>query len=348
MMTSRSSYTLILVITALIFCKAYSIKEPVRMRLNSKIYVAGHSGLVGSALLKRLIEEGYTNIITRTRSELDLRNQAAVQEFFEREKPEFVFLAAARVGGILPNNTKRASAIRDNLIIQDNIIHASYLNNVKKLLFLGSSCIYPRECAQPIKEEYLLTGPLEITNEPYALAKIAGLKQCQAYNQQYGTTFISCMPTNLYGPRDNFDLETAHVPAALTARFVEAVENGAEEIVIWGTGKPRREFLFVEDLAEALVFLMNNYDGDIPLNIGTGQDCTIEELARLIASLVGYKGVIKFDNTKPDGTPQKLLDVSRINALGWKAQTSLEEGFARTIKWYKQHKDEVRRRVIEN
>ncbi|MBX6379940.1 MAG: GDP-L-fucose synthase [Thermoflavifilum aggregans] len=296
------------------------------MHHTDKIYVAGHRGMVGSAILRRLRQLGYTRFVLRTSQELDLRNQAEVFAFFEKEKPDYVFLAAARVGGILANNTYRAEFIYDNLQIEANVIHAAYLSGVKKLMFLGSSCIYPRLAPQPIKEEYLLTGPLEPTNEPYAIAKIAGIKLCEAYRAQYGCHFISVMPTNLYGINDNFDLETSHVLPALLRKFHEAREHHLPEVVVWGTGKPRREFLYVDDLADACVFLMNHQEEPDLINIGTGEDISIAELAELIRTIVGYKGRIVYDTSKPDGTPRKLLDVSRLHAMGWHHQTSLEEG----------------------
>lgn len=308
------------------------------MEISAKIYVAGHRGLVGSALIRKLENVGYTNILTRNHHDLDLTNQAAVNTFFETEKPDYVFLSAAHVGGIYANNTYPADFMYDNLMITTNIIHAAYKNNVKKLLCLGSSCIYPRDCPQPIKEEYLLTSPLEKTNEAYALAKIMGLKACEYYNKQYGTHFISCMPTNLYGINDNFHLANSHVIPALIAKFCKAQAEGLGEVVCWGTGTVRREFLFVEDLADAALFLMNNYQeyGDNGwINVGTGEDVTIQELVNTIKELVGFKGKVIFDTTKPDGTPRKLLDVSKINKLGWKAKTSLKEGLKTTIAWYK-------------
>ncbi len=300
----------------------------------SKIFVAGHRGLVGSAILRKLQAEGYTNLVTRTRAELDLRDQAAVNRFFAEERPEYVFLAAAKVGGILANSTYPADFIRDNLQIQTNVIDAAYRNGVKKLLFLGSSCIYPKYAPQPMKEEYLLTGPLEPTNEWYAVAKIAGIKMAQAYRRQYGFNAISLMPTNLYGPGDNFDLETSHVIPALIRKFHEAKVEGRPHVVVWGTGKPRREFLHVDDLADAALFLMNNYDGEEIINVGVGEDVSIRELAELIQDVVGFEGEIVFDTTKPDGTPRKLLDVSRLQALGWKAKIPLREGLASTYRWY--------------
>jgi GDP-L-fucose synthase len=301
------------------------------MKPDSRIYVAGHRGLVGSALMRRLKAGGYTNIVTRIHSELDLVDQAAVNTFFKSEKPEYVFLAAAKVGGIHANNTYRADFIYQNLMIESNIIHAAYLNGVKKLLFLGSSCIYPKHAPQPMKEEHLLTGLLEPTNEPYALAKIAGIKMCAAYNRQYGTNFISVMPTNLYGLGDNYDLQNSHVLPALIRKMHEAKVRGDMEAIVWGTGAVRREFLYSEDLADACVFLMEKCDAkDIGefVNIGVGKDATIRELAELVADTVGFEGLLVYDTTKPDGTPRKLLDVSRLGALGWKAQTSLEKGLA--------------------
>ena len=304
------------------------------MKKTSKIYVAGHRGLVGSAIMRNLTKNGYENIITKTHDELDLLDAVAVTNFFKKEKPEYVFLAAAKVGGIHANNIYPADFIYQNLQIQNNIIHNAHLNNIKKLLFLGSSCIYPRECPQPIKEEYLLTGPLEKTNEAYAVAKIAGIKMCQAYNKQHGTTFISVMPTNLYGINDNFDLETAHVFPALLRKFHEAKVNNDPEVVIWGTGKPMREFLYVDDMADACIYLMNHYSDDDIVNIGTGQDISIKELAKTISDIVGYQGKIIHDTTKPDGTPRKLLDVSKLHALGWTHQTSLKEGIKLTYDWF--------------
>ncbi len=301
------------------------------MHPSAKIYVAGHRGLVGSALVRRLQAGGYTNLITRTHAELDLTDQHAVVTFFATEKPEFVFLAAAKVGGIHANNTYPADFIYLNLMIECNIIHAAYVNKVSKLLFLGSSCIYPKNAPQPMKEEYLLTGLLEPTNEPYALAKIAGIKMCAAYNRQYGTNFISVMPTNLYGLGDNYDLQNSHVLPALVRKMHEAKVQGNMEAVVWGTGAVRREFLFSDDLADACVFLTEKCDAkDIGefVNIGVGKDATIRELAELVAETVGFEGRLVFDTTKPDGTPRKLLDVSRLSAFGWEAQTSLEKGLA--------------------
>ena len=296
------------------------------MEKDAKIYVAGHRGMVGSAIVRKLKSEGYNNILTRRSSELDLRNQADVNRFFEEEKPDYVVLAAAKVGGIHANNKYRAEFIYDNIMIQNNVIHASHVNDVKKLLFLGSSCIYPKMADQPIKEEYLLGGKLEPTNQPYALAKITGIEMCNAYRIQYGRNFISAMPTNLYGPNDNYDLNNSHVLPALIRKFHEAKKNGVKEVVMWGTGSPKREFLHVDDLAEACYYLMQNYDGDTALNVGTGEDISIADLAHLIKDIVGYEGEIVNDLSKPDGTPRKLLDVSGINALGWKARISLEDG----------------------
>ncbi len=368
------------------------------MNLHSKIYIAGHRGMVGSAIVRLLKNKGYHNQVMRPRSELDLLDQKAVHDFFEREKPDYVFLAAAKVGGIVANNTFRGQFLYENLQIQNNIIHYSFLNNVKKLLFLGSSCIYPKHAKQPIKEEYLFTGPLEPTNEPYAIAKIAGIKMCEAYRAQYGCNFISVMPTNLYGPNDNYDLETSHVLAALIRKFYLAsqferdnwdairqdlkkyhgenlqekeaskddilkflekngilkhskesqylpkatalssnsgdVDSSSVTVTLWGTGTPRREFLHVDDLADACLHLMQHYDGPEFFNIGTGNDITIAELAQLIAGLVGFNGRIQFDSHKPDGTPRKLLDVSRINAMGWQYSISLEQGLRHTLEAY--------------
>ena len=307
------------------------------MEKDSKIYVAGHRGLVGSALKRKLESKGYTNLLFRTHKELDLTNQQEVNEFFEHEKPEYVFLAAAKVGGILANRTYPAEFIYENLMIESNIIHAAYKYGVKKLLFLGSSCIYPKLASQPLKEEYLLTGSLEETNEAYAIAKIAGIRLCKHYNHQYGTNFISVMPTNLYGPNDNFDLETSHVMPALIRKFHEAKVNNEPEVVVWGTGKPLREFMHVDDMADACVFLMENYDfseaGEF-VNIGAGKDITISELVELIKEVVGFEGKIKYNTSKPDGTPRKLMDVSRLNGLGWKARISLKDGIKETYEWY--------------
>ncbi len=303
------------------------------MEKDAKIYVAGHNGLVGRAIVRRLEQSDYRTIITRTFSELDLRNQQAVNDFFNIEQPEYVFLAAAKVGGILANATYPASFLHDNLAIALNVIDAAYRYGVKKLLFLGSSCIYPRDCAQPIKEEYLLTSELEQTNEPYAIAKIAGLKLCEAYNRQYGTDFISCMPTNLYGPYDNFDLNNSHVLPALIRKFSEAKRRNDSTVTVWGTGTPFREFLYVDDLADACLFLMNRYSGNETINIGTGKDITIGDVAKIIQQEVGYRGAIQFDISKPDGTPRKLLEVSKLAELGWHAPTTLKNGIRKTVAW---------------
>jgi GDP-L-fucose synthase len=307
------------------------------MKKDSRIFVAGHNGLVGSALVRCLEREGYSNIYTRSFESLDLRNRDVLDSYFKEISPEYIFLAAARVGGIQANIDLCAEFIHDNLMIACNGIDAAYRFGVKKLLFLGSSCIYPKLCPQPMREEYLMSGTLEPTNEYYALAKIAGLKMCEAYNKQYGTDFISCMPTNLYGPNDNFDEKTSHVIPGLIARFVRARREGAQEIYLWGSGRARREFLHVDDCARALVFLMNNYSGNSTINIGSGADQTIEELAYLIARITGFKGAIKFDISKPEGTPQKLLNVEKINALGWHAKASLEQGIVETVEWYEKN-----------
>lgn len=304
------------------------------MNKDSKVYVAGHRGLVGSSILKALQEKGFTNLVYRTSSELDLTDKAQVDKFFLEEKPEYVFLAAAKVGGIVANNEYPADFIRDNLLIQTNVIDAAYRNNAEKLLFLGSTCIYPKMADQPLKEEYLLTGELEPTNEPYAIAKIAGIKMCQSYNRQYGTKYISVMPTNLYGPNDNFDLHTSHVLPALIRKFHEAKENSNPYVEVWGTGTPKREFLYSEDLADACLFLMDTYEGNEIVNIGVGEDISIKELAENIKSVVGYKGEIQFDITKPDGTPRKLVDVTKLNSLGWKATTNLDKGLKRAYQWF--------------
>ena len=308
------------------------------MNKDSKIYVAGHRGLVGSAIVRNLEERGYTNIICRTHKELDLTRQADVEKFFEEEKPEYVFLAAAKVGGIHANNTRPAEFIYENLMIEINIIHSAYKYGVRKLLFLGSSCIYPKFATQPIKEEYLLTGELEPTNEAYAIAKITGIELCKFYRRQYGCDFISAMPTNLYGINDNFDLETSHVLPALIRKFHEAKINTQEEVVMWGTGKPLREFMYVDDLADALVHLMLNYSDEIHVNMGTGKDLSIGELAQIVKEVVGYEGKIVNDLSKPDGTPRKLLDVSRLEATGWKYKTELREGIEKVYKWYLENK----------
>jgi GDP-L-fucose synthase len=362
------------------------------MNKNSKIYVAGHTGLVGSAIYRKLKAEGYINLLTRSHRELDLIRQEKVQSFFESEKPEYVFLAAARVGGILANNSYPADFLYNNIMIQTNVIHSAYSSSVKKLVFLGSSCIYPRDCPQPMKEEYLLSGKLEPTNEPYAIAKIAGIKMCQSYNRQYGTCFVSIMPTNLYGPGDNFDLETSHALPALIRKFHEAKVRGAnllevkgrrleaggsegyrleavdrrqgngfergfasnlkrsapptpsgDFVTIWGTGAPRREFLYVDDLADAAIFVMNNYDENGIINIGVGKDISISELAEMIKDIVGYSGGIRFDHTKPDGMPRKILDISRLESFGWRAKISLRDGIKQTYKWYVKNKGDKRR-----
>lgn len=311
------------------------------MERTEKIYIAGHRGLVGSAILRRLKEEGYQNLLTRTSRELDLRNQAAVEDFMSREKPAYIFLAAARVGGILANNTYPAEFIYDNLAIQNNVIHQAYLQGVKKLLFLGSSCIYPKHAPQPLKEEYLLTGSLEPTNAPYAVAKIAGITMCQSFNRQYGTSFISLMPANLYGPGDNFDLETSHVLPALIRKFHEARLHDLSQVVIWGSGTPRREFLHVDDLASAALFLVRNYSSGEIVNVGLGSDVTILELANLVKEVVGYNGKITLDCSKPDGTPRKLLSVDKLKAMGWEPRYSLREGIEQTYAWFKEYYHKV-------
>lgn len=306
------------------------------MEKNACIYIAGHRGLVGSSLVQTLQSAGYTNLITRTKEELDLRNQAAVESFFSKERPEYVFFSAAKVGGIHANSAYPATFISDNLQMQTNVIQSAYTYGVKKFLFLGSSCIYPRDCPQPIKEEYFLTGPLEPTNEWYAIAKIAGIKLCQAYRKQYGFDAISIMPTNLYGPQDNFHLTESHVLPALLRRFHEAMVNNVSYVTIWGTGTPRREFLYVEDVASACLFLMEKYSELEPINVGYGEDCTIYSLSETIADVVGFKGKIITDPSKPDGTPRKWLDISKIKSLGWKPTTSLYEGIKKTYNWYLQ------------
>lgn len=323
------------------------------MNKDARIYVAGHRGLVGSALVENLRNRGYNNLILRSRSELDLKDQAATRAFFEQERPEYVFLAAAKVGGIHANNAYPAEFIYDNLMVQCNVIHSAYLAGVQRLLFLGSSCIYPKLAPQPMKEEHLLSGELEPTNEPYAIAKIAGIKMCEAYNRQYGTRFISVMPTNLYGPNDNFDLENSHVLPALIRKFHEAKETGAKEVTVWGTGTPRREFLHVDDMADACVFLMNLSDDKIAdhfthypeptfVNLGTGKDVTIRELAETVREVVGFEGKLRFDTGKPDGTPRKLLDVSRLKGLGWQARIGLHEGVESSYRWFLAHLKEIR------
>jgi GDP-L-fucose synthase len=304
------------------------------MQKNSKIYVAGHRGLAGSAIVRKLEKEGYENLVLRTSSELDLRDQPSVKAFFEQEQPEYVFLAAAKVGGINANNTYPGTFLYDNLCIQNNVIHESYKSGVKKLLFLGSSCIYPKNAPQPIKEEYLLSGYLEPTNDAYAIAKIAGIKMCQAYHKQYGCNFISAMPTNLYGPGDNYDLKNSHVLPALLRKFHEAKINNQPTVTIWGTGNPRREFLHVDDVAAACYFLMQHYNDPAILNIGVGKDISIAEMATMIRNISGYEGQMVFDSSMPDGTFQKLLDVSKIHALGWKAAIGFEEGVRKTYEEY--------------
>lgn len=314
------------------------------MELNSKIFIAGHNGLVGTAITKALLSKGYKNLLLKTRSELDLTDTVKVEDFFQREKPEYIFLAAAKVGGIVANNTYRADFIYQNLAIQNNIIHSAYKSRVKKLLFLGSSCIYPKNSPQPMKEEYLLTDTLEYTNEPYAIAKIAGLKMCEAFNLQYGCNFVSVMPTNLYGENDNFDLNTSHVLPALIRKFYEAKLNHSDSVLVWGSGKPRREFLHSSDMAEACIYVMENIDfnklsngneiRNTHINIGYGSDVSIAELATLIKNIVGFTGEIIYDNSKPDGTYQKLLDSSKLNMLGWKPKIKLEEGIKKVFEWY--------------
>lgn len=307
------------------------------MEKKSRIYIAGHRGLVGGAVFRKLTSEGYENIVTKTKTELNLINQDNVRLFLKKQQPEYVFLCAAKVGGILANSTYPAQFIYENLSIQNNLIHSCHEYGVKKLLFMGSSCIYPRLTVQPIREECLLSGPLEKTNEAYAIAKIAGIIMCQSYNRQYGTNFISAMPTNLYGPGDMFDPENSHVVPALILKFHRAKKNNEKSVEVWGTGNPRREFLYVDDLAEALVFLMANYDSPEIINVGTGEDVSIKELALMIKDVVGYEGNIRFDPSKPDGTPRKLLDVTKINSLGWHAKTNLREGLTATYRWYLQN-----------
>jgi GDP-L-fucose synthase len=302
------------------------------MKLDSKIYVAGHRGMVGSAIVRALEKQGYTNLIYKTSKELDLTDKTQVQSFFENEKPEFVFLAAAKVGGIVANNTYRADFIYENLMIQNNVIHAAYKNGITKLMFLGSSCIYPKNAPQPLKEEYLLTGLLEPTNEPYAIAKIAGIKMCEAYRDQYGCNFISVMPTNLYGPNDNYDLNNSHVLPALLRKFIEAKANDDKTVTIWGSGTPLREFLHVDDLADACLFLMQNYNEKEFLNIGVGNDISIIDLAKMVKEIIGFEGEIILDKSKPDGTPRKLMDVSRLREFGWEAKITLKVGIKDTLK----------------
>lgn len=309
------------------------------MPKNAKIYVAGHKGLVGSAIIRKLEREGYTNLVYRTSKELDLKDPAATLQFFEEEKPDYVFLAAAKVGGIGANWAHPAEFIRDNLLIELNVLHSAYLTRVKKLLFLGSSCIYPRDCPQPILESYLLTGPLEATNAPYALAKIAGIELCKSYNRQYQTNFISCMPTNLYGPNDNFDLASSHVLPALIAKFVTAKNENRPSVELWGTGKALREFLHADDLADATFLLMSEYTGDETINVGFGADITIFDVAQIIKEEVGYEGQIHFNSDKPDGTPKKLLNIDKIKSLGWQPKIPLREGLRATIQAYLQLRD---------
>ena len=315
------------------------------MEKDAKIYVAGHGGLVGSAIVRKLKEEGYTNIVTRTHSELDLTDQRVTREFFEKERPDYVFLAAAKVGGILANSICRADFEYVNLMIECNVIKAAYDYGAKKLLFVGTAAVYPECCPQPIKEEYLLTGPLDSTKEAYAIAKISGIKMCQYFDEQYGANFISVLPNNLYGPNDNFDLETSHVIPALIRKFHTAKVTGADHVEVWGSGNQRREFLYVEDLADALLFLMNQYNNSEPINVGTGEDISIKELSELIKRVVGYEGSIVLDTTKPDGALRRLLDVSKLNALGWKYKTSLEDGLTKMYKAsseiYKRRKSNV-------
>jgi GDP-L-fucose synthase len=313
------------------------------MNKTAKIYIAGHRGMVGSSILRKLNAEGYSNLVLRTRNELDLLNQSTVDSFFEKERPDYVFLAAAKVGGIWANKSQKADFIYENLQVQNNVIYASWKTNVKKLLFLGSSCIYPKLCPQPIKEDYFMTGPLEETNDAYAIAKIAGIKMCQSFNEQYETNYISVMPTNLYGPNDNFELQHSHVFPALIRKFHDAKIGGKTQVVLWGTGSAKREFLHVDDLADAVVFLMNNYDGSEIVNIGTGEDLSIKELAELTKTMIGFDGTIQWDTTKPDGTPRKLLDVNKLRALGWKHKYSLVEGLKETIAWFIKNRASITR-----
>ena len=312
------------------------------MHRQDRIYVAGHRGLVGSAIVRRLQADGYNNLVTRTSKELDLREQQAVRTFFAAEKPDYVILAAARVGGILANDTWPADFIYDNLMMEANVIHASYENDVKKLLALGSTCIYPKLASQPLKEEYLLSGPLEPTNEWYAVAKIAGIKLCQAYQRQYGCNFIAAMPTNLYGPGDNFDLEKSHVLPAMVRKFHEAKFEQRPSVTLWGTGKALREFLYVDDLADACIFLLQQYDAPEIVNIGVGEDLTIAELAGVVRDVVGFEGEVLYDASKPDGTPRKLVDTSKINGLGWQARTSLRDGIKNTYRWFLDNAENLR------
>lgn len=312
------------------------------MNRRDKIYVAGHRGLVGSAIVRRLCRDGFDNLVLRTSKELDLREQQAVREFFRKEKPDYVILAAAKVGGILANDSYPAEFIYDNLMMEANVIHAAYQNSTRKLLALGSTCIYPKMASQPLKEEYLLSGPLEPTNEWYAVAKIAGIKLCQAYKRQYGCRFIAAMPTNLYGPGDNFDLEKSHVLPAMVRKFHEAKKAGADSVTLWGTGTPLREFLHVDDLADACLFLLDHYEDQEIINIGVGEDISIADVAEIVRSVVGFGGRIVYDSSKPDGTPRKLVDTARINALGWKAQTGLAEGIASTYQWFLENQESLR------
>jgi GDP-L-fucose synthase len=306
---------------------------------SAKIYIAGHRGMVGSAILRKLQQEGYSNFVLRTSKELDLRNQADVFRFFEEEKPEYVFLAAAKVGGIVANNTYRADFLYENLMIQNNVIHAAHVADVKKLMFLGSSCIYPKMAPQPLREDYLLTGSLEPTNEPYAIAKIAGIKMCESYRRQYGRNFISVMPTNLYGPNDNYDLQNSHVLPALIRKFHEAKVQGQPSVEVWGTGSPLREFLHADDLADACYFLMQEYDGEEFVNIGTGEDLSIKDLALLIKDIVGFDGELIWNTSKPDGTPRKLMDVSKLHHLGWRHRIELPEGIRQVYEKFVEHED---------
>jgi len=314
----------------------------VQLTPSTRIYVAGHRGLVGSAIVRALQQRGHTQLVLRTHAELDLTSQAEVRRFFDAERPEAVILAAARVGGIHANNSRPALFIRDNLLIQDNVIDAAHRSGVAKFVFLGSSCIYPKLSPQPIKEDYLLTGPLEPTNEWYAIAKIAGVKMCQAYRREFGFNAISLMPTNLYGPGDNFDLQKSHVLPAMIRRFHEAKVRGDDSVTLWGTGTPRREFLHVDDLADAILYLLQSYNAEAIVNIGWGEDVTIRELAEMVMSAIGYSGHVTYDSTKPDGTPRKLLDVSRLTGLGWRAQISLEKGIEMTYAWFKDHSGDAR------
>lgn len=304
------------------------------MEKSGKVYVAGHRGMVGSAICRKLKAEGYHNLVTRTSSELDLRDQSAVKKFFEKEKPQYVFLAAAKVGGIMANNTYRAEFLYDNVLIESNVIHQSHVNGVQKLLFMGSSCIYPKLAPQPLKEDYLLSGFLEPTNEPYAIAKIVGIKMCESYRDQYGSSFVSVMPANLYGPNDNYDLNRSHVLPALVRKFAEAVKEKKPTVEVWGTGSPLREFLHADDLADACLFVMNNYDEKQFVNVGTGSDVTIKELAMMIGEMTGFRGDVVWDSSKPDGTPRKLLDVRKLNGLGWRHKISLEDGLRSTVRDY--------------